>query len=151
MTIPTGESYISGDDGGHLMMHISELNTLAGTTVPDKAQDLADAINAIADALNGLELSWAGDAKDEAKKLIDRWQTASDQVFGTSDGKKRGVLNALAGGLEVAASVYNQSEMSIAGSWDELQLTLTGVLQGVPSDSTDSGGSSDQSPPISEV
>jgi hypothetical protein len=149
MTIPTGQTYTNGDQG-QLTMGIGELHTLAKHTLMTQVDDLVSALDTIAKTLENLEISWAGDEKNEAVKLLDRFSDVSASVFGTKKDPEKGVLARIAGGLQNAAYSYNQTETVVKDSWDKLLGDLKTILQG-DTPSTDGSGSGDQTPPISEV
>lgn len=148
MTTPTGETYI-GAGHGHLAMSIGELHTLAKQTIMGRVDDLVDALDTIAKSLEHLEISWFGDAKNEAQQLLDRWTAVSESLFGTKKEPEKGVLARLAGGVQNASFAYNQSETVVQEAWAKLRNDLATILAG----GTPAAGSGDgqDSPPISEV
>jgi uncharacterized protein YukE len=150
MTVPAGETYM-GDGQGHLNMGIGELHMLAKHTVMDKVDELVNALDTIAKTLENLEISWAGEAKNEAQQLLDRWTEVSNAIFGTKKNPEKGVLARLAGGVQNAAFAYNQSETIVQGSWKKLHGDLNTILAGGTPQSDGNGGSGDLQPPISEV
>jgi hypothetical protein len=149
MITPTGQTYTSGGQG-HLTMSIGELHTLAKHTLMNQIDDLVSALDTIAKTLEDLEISWAGDEKDEAVRLLDRFSDVSASIFGTKKDPEKGVLARIAGGLQNAAYSYNQTETVVQDSWDKLRADLYTILQG-SAPSADGGGGGDQTPPISEV
>lgn len=125
---------------------------LATQTVEDKVKDLVKALDTIAKTLENLKLSWAGDAKDEAQKLLDRWTEVSSAIFGTEKHPEKGVLSRIAGGVENAAYAYNQTETTVQASWQKLHGDLQTILAGGTPDN-DAGGRDDSGlqPPIYEL
>jgi uncharacterized protein YukE len=140
-----------GDGQGHLNMSVGELHMLAKHTVMDKVDELVNALDTIAKTLENLEISWAGDAKNEAQALLDRWTQVSDAIFGTKKNPEKGVLARLAGGVQNAAFSYNQTETIVEGSWQKLHGDLNTILAGGTPGSDSSSGSGNLQPPISEV
>ncbi|MEU8821712.1 hypothetical protein [Actinoplanes sp. NPDC048796] len=147
MTTPVGETYM-GDGQGHVAMSIGELHMLAKHTVMDKVDEMLDALDAIGKALEGLQISWAGEAKNEAQQLIDRWTQVSTALFGTKENPEIGVLSRIAGGVRTAAFTYNKTETTVQESWQKLRGDLQTILDG----GTPTGeGSSKNTAPISQV
>lgn len=146
--IPTGPTYAQGDNG-HLTMGVGELHMLAAHTLTEKAETLIGALEAIGVALKDLEISWAGEAKDEAQRLLDQWSTVSESIFGSKQHPQNGVLSRLIGGLESAAYTYNHTETIVQTSWNKLYSELNTIVSG--GQPSGGGGDGQQSPPISEV
>ncbi|WP_127502258.1 WXG100 family type VII secretion target [Actinoplanes solisilvae] len=149
MTNPTGQTYV-GHGQGHLTMSIGELHRLAKHGVMDKVDELVQALDTIAKTLECLEISWAGDAKNEAQQLLDRWSEVSSGIFGTKENPEKGVLARIAGGVQNAAFSYNQSEAIVQTSWNQLAGEFKTILAGgTPASGGDASGN--LTPPISEV
>jgi uncharacterized protein YukE len=150
MTVPSPETYVDSGQG-HLTMAVSELHMLATQTLMGKVDDLVDALDTIAKTLENLKLSWAGDAKNEAQALLDRWTQVSNAIFGTKKHPDKGVLARIAGGVENAAFAYNQTETVVQASWRKLHLDLETILAGNTPGGDGSQGDGDLQPPIYEL
>jgi hypothetical protein len=146
MTVPSGETYVGPVN---VDMQIGDLHTLAKKTIGDQINELVDALDVIGKTLDGLEVSWAGDAKNKAQQLLDRWTRVSDSIFGTKTKPEKGVLARLAGGVQNASFAYNQTETVVRESWAKLRVDLETILAGgSPPSGSDDG---QDAPPISEV
>ena len=146
---PPGSAYVDGN--GHMLMAIGEVHQLAKHTIVQKIDDLTNALEIIAKTLEGLELGWAGEAKNEAQRLLDRWSDVSGAIFGTKKDPDKGVVARLAGGLVNATFSYNQTENLVESSWAKLRDDLTMILAGSQHSGGDGSGGDAQTPPISEV
>ncbi|MEV4346915.1 hypothetical protein AB0J83_20860 [Actinoplanes sp. NPDC049596] len=147
MSLPDGGTYVQGSKG-HLDMSIGELHMLSTHTLTAMTEELVGALSKINDALNDLQISWAGEAKAEADKLLDRYDVVSTAIFGTAKEPEKGVLNRLVAGLGHAASSYNSHEKVIEAGWTDLRDKFRVLLGG---GTLDGGGGGGDSPPITEV
>ncbi|WP_372346729.1 WXG100 family type VII secretion target [Streptomyces sp. KL116D] len=77
------------------------------------ADQMVDHIEAVADAAFHLELSWAGDTAQEAKRFMDRWNGVMRELFGSKKHPEDGVLNVMAGTVHVVAAAFSQTEASL--------------------------------------
>lgn len=147
--VPDGHTYI--DSGvGRVSMRVGELHMLAAHTIKDKMDALGDALDKIVKAMESLQISWSGDAEQEAQQLLDHWAQVSKSIFGTTDDPERGVLNRIVESVRTAAYTYNQSEVVVQQSWTKLHDELMTILAG-GTPSSDGGPSGDLTPPIVEV
>lgn len=63
------------------------------------AENVADSLLNIENALSALQLGWAGKTAEEAKDFGNRWETVMKELFGSKDQPQTGVLNAIVDGL----------------------------------------------------
>jgi uncharacterized protein YukE len=80
--------------------------------------DIADALTDINKQLNGMTLSWLGDASSQAQSYTDTWNQTMQMLFGVTDANGNvtvddGALSVLAGGLNQAIANYSQNEAAI--------------------------------------
>ncbi|RKR89414.1 hypothetical protein BDK92_3760 [Micromonospora pisi] len=148
--VPTGPTYSSPSPEAELHMDMVNLWTIGKTTIPGQVDELADALDKISNALESIELNWAGDSQKQAQEINERWQNCARALFGTKEHPEVGVLNRIAGGLQGAALNYHSVEEHTIEMWQKYIDLLNQMLAGQsPGDS--GGGGGQQSPPISEV
>jgi uncharacterized protein YukE len=90
------------------------------------AQQISAAVTTIANSLsdinkqlNGLSLSWLGNASDQAQTYADNWNNVVQMLFGATDANGNvtdddGALSVLVNGLNQAISNYNTNEVAVA-------------------------------------
>ncbi|GAA0486359.1 hypothetical protein Ade02nite_10110 [Paractinoplanes deccanensis] len=144
----TGDTYT--DPAADILMHLTALWTVGKTTIPGHVDELADALGAIIDALDAVELNWAGDSQKEAVDVNNRWKTAVTSLFGTKKNPGQGVISRIAGGLQGAALNLSTTESSVVDLWQTYISKLEDMLAGRPPGDAP-GGDGEQSVPISEV
>lgn len=149
MTAPDGKVYTT-DGSGLLHMQVGELHMLAKHTMTQAVEELGDAMDAIATAMDSLELNWAGEAKNEAVRLIERWQMSAESLFGTKKEPTKGVLIRAVNGVQNAAFAYNESEALVTKSWEDFRQVLETLLAGREPSAGD-GGQDPEPKPITEV
>jgi hypothetical protein len=145
MTAPTGDVYAQ-NDGGSLTMSIAEMRTLGKVTVPAQIRQLTGSLDRILTALDALELSWVGEAKEEAQRFSDRWTVCATNLFGTPQHPAEGVLTRVANGILLAAANYDRSEQLVADAWHEYY----NLLQSLRNGETPQGGGDRPQPVIDQ-
>ncbi|MFF5076581.1 WXG100 family type VII secretion target [Actinoplanes sp. NPDC000266] len=145
----TGDTYT--DPSADILMHLVDLWTVGKTTIPGHVDELADALSAIIDALDAVELNWAGDSQKAAQDVNTRWKAAVTSLFGTKKNPGQGVVSRIAGGIQGAALNLSTTESSVVDLWQSYISKLEDMLAGRPPGDTPGGGDGEQSVPISEV
>lgn len=145
--VPTGTTYSSGD--ADLQMDLTGVWAIGKNTIPGYVDELVDALDRITNALESIELNWAGSSQREAQDINDRWQACARSLFGTKQQPEVGVLNRIAGGLQGAALNMSVAESQIVDLWQKYIDLLNKMLAG--QDPGDTAGGGEHTPPISEV
>ncbi|SEG18836.1 hypothetical protein SAMN05216223_103556 [Actinacidiphila yanglinensis] len=101
------------------------------------ANDVADAIKRVGDAVADLKLGWVSKSADEARAFNDRWNRVMKQMFGEKDGEI-GILPAMAGGILATAVAYSNLEIELQSAFLKFSggLADTGGDGSQPSDHT---------------
>jgi uncharacterized protein YukE len=102
-------------------------------------KDIVNHMENILNTLDGLNLSWVGQAQQLENSYNQAWQAATATLFGTSKDPGKGVLVRLASALATAAANYASAEFSGEGAY--LQFIM----------SVGSGGGSSSPPPATSV
>lgn len=89
------------------------LINLTADGVTGAAEAIVTALNTIGDTMSGLQLSWVGDAADEAQDFASRWKTAMNGMFGPPDNPKAGLINQAVVALLTAAGNYSSCEEAL--------------------------------------
>jgi uncharacterized protein YukE len=71
------------------------------TKVQGLVTDIVNQLETINTQLNKLQLSWVGQSASLANSFNQQWQTATTSLFGTQQDPDEGVLNRLAGGVNI--------------------------------------------------
>jgi uncharacterized protein YukE len=98
-------------------------------------KDIVNHMENILNTLDGLNLSWVGQAQQLENTYNQEWQAAVSTLFGTAKDPGKGVLVQLASALATAAANYATAEFSGADAYLQFVVALT------------SGGGSSSSPP----
>jgi hypothetical protein len=93
--------------------------------VQDAVQDVGNALTAIDNTLNGLQLGWDGTTAAEAQDFNTQWQAAMRGLFGTDQDPKSGVMNQVIIALMTAVGDSSNAENSIVQMMAALQAALT--------------------------
>jgi hypothetical protein len=80
-------------------------------------KDIVNHMENILNTLNGLNLSWVGQAQQLENTYNQEWQAAVATLFGTSKDPGKGVLVQLASALATAAENYATAEFSGANAY----------------------------------
>lgn len=123
MTAPTGTT------GGSVTMGVTEIYHTGVTTIPAYAKQIADALETIATALEGLKYGWVGDSQKLADDFTRRWGTCAAALFGTTKNPNAGVLVRVADGLAFAGLNYGNTETAIRDSYDTFTQQVTQMLE----------------------
>ncbi|MET7695302.1 WXG100 family type VII secretion target [Streptomyces sp. NPDC005483] len=94
--------------------------------------EVGDAIEAIADASFQLQLGWAGRTAAEAESFGDRWNTVMRELFGSKEEPEKGVLNVMAGVVEMVAVTFSQTEVKLEQSFRDFSSALGSGDSSVP-------------------
>ncbi|SEG91994.1 hypothetical protein SAMN05216223_1252 [Actinacidiphila yanglinensis] len=123
-------------DVSTLRVRPQDLSTASDRLV-SLAEQMADEIEGINDAVSSLVLSWVGNSAGEAQEFNNSWKNVMLQLFGKKDGPT-GVLPAMAGGLLGTAVAYSHTEVELASAFQKFSSGLadTGGAGDTPSDHT---------------
>jgi hypothetical protein len=150
----SGATYsASGGAEVALAMDIQSLFAIGQNNIPALVEMLVEALGTINDALNALNIAWAGDAKNAAQDINDRWQACATAMFGSQKTPELGVLNRIGSGILSAASNYDLAETSLIQLYTLYNQMLTDLQQGTtpPPPPPPPPGSPSTVPPIIEV
>jgi uncharacterized protein YukE len=86
------------------------------------ADDVAQSVKNIVDALFHLRLGWVGKTSDEAQEFNDRWSKVMKDLFGTEQDPSHGVLNAMAMGVQNASQAYDGAEDVLIKMFDQFSI-----------------------------
>lgn len=109
-----------------------------GRQILNLADEAAHSIMRIVDSFKRVEVGWAGDTKKEVKDFNDRWAAVMTELFGTEKNPEKGILPAMAGGVQGVAGLFSATERAIVDSFGQ----FLGALS-----ETGSDGDSDTPPP----
>lgn len=102
------------------------------------AQSVADSLGVINTQLAGLRVAWQGKAASDAEMVNKQWMAVMNDLFGTEDDPSKGVLSALAGGLDRASANFSKAERGVTGIFKEFHDGLQ------PEEDGDGGSKSDE-------
>jgi hypothetical protein len=80
------------------------------------SEAIAESLERIMLALNGLSVEWRGDSEKEAEHFNTRWAEVTAALFGARGGHS-GVLNAMIVGLGTAYGNYQKAELGLEAVW----------------------------------
>ncbi|MCK1797056.1 WXG100 family type VII secretion target [Streptomyces sp. XM4193] len=107
------------------------LNTLS--------QTVADSLSTINTELSALRVAWQGQAATDAEAVNKQWMHVMTRLFGTEDEPGKGVLSALAGGLDRAAANFSKAERGVTS-------IFTDFHDGLQPEEDGDGGSKEEYP-----
>ncbi|GAA3514245.1 WXG100 family type VII secretion target [Actinocatenispora rupis] len=122
MTVPNGGA------SGPMTMTIPEVYHAGVTTIPGYVTQLVDALERIAQALEGLQGTWVGGSQKLADDFTTRWNDCATGLFGTKANPDAGVLVRIADGLAYAALNYGDTELTVQQSFVSFSQELRRAL-----------------------
>ncbi|MDN3357277.1 hypothetical protein [Actinomadura sp. DC4] len=109
--------------------------------IESDSQVIADSLGVIVDALQSLNLGWAGKTAQEANDFGDRWTAVAKELFGTDDHPEDGALNIVLDGVYIVASLFAGAEQGLKDFFTDMTTALAG----------DGGGDSGHPASITDV
>jgi uncharacterized protein YukE len=98
------------------------------------AQSIADDLKALFDSLNGLKLSWGGDASDKAMELSNQLRKLLEELFGvTVPMPTIGALGTLINGVGGVAQAYAGNEQNVYNMFNGMYGVLVNPPASPPS------------------
>ena len=88
-------------------------------SLTDLSQNVADSLGVINTQLAGLRVAWEGKAASDAEVVNKQWMAVMTDLFGTEEDPSKGVLSALAGGLDRASANFSKAERGVASIFKE--------------------------------
>ncbi|MFJ4438034.1 WXG100 family type VII secretion target [Streptomyces sp. NPDC088923] len=96
------------------------------------ADNVADAVENIADASFQLQLGWAGTSAEEAKAFGGRWDAVMTEMFGSKKNPGQGVLNVMAGVVDMVAVTFSNTEVKLEQAFHDFTAALGSGDSNVP-------------------
>jgi uncharacterized protein YukE len=99
----------------------------AQSTLLTEINGILDDLNAIMNTLNGLKISWTGEASTLMDSYNKKWNAATTALYGAKDKPETGILNILSAGLDKAALNYSQGERAISNMFAKYEAAMEGI------------------------
>lgn len=104
--------------------------------IHEHGESIATALENIKNALNALQLDWAGPSQQEQEEVSQRFTTVGNAVLGSKEKPEDGVLNAITHGIGLVGNNYGKAEAGLVDVWNGFASKV--------------GGSGDEGTPPSE-